>query len=814
MSINRTTYQFPFTHYPAVRLVLLCIAGILIAEFTGISWIAALSVTLSVFAAALTLEWIKRKTLRTEAGTLAVLMYLLFILCLGMSVTSLQESRSGMSMVEEKLPAVFGADTLRWHGRVTEASLSAGGTMAVFITADSVKTPSGRLITTQRINTQIRYFRADSATAAAFQPGDYIVASGVPSEVPQRRNPHDFDVRSWLAGMGIFVQAVGHGTPEITQKAGPFHWGWWRTRVREGINRVFSEQQAPLAQAILIGQRTGLDTELRQDFSRAGIAHLMAVSGMHVGFVLIPLWFVIPYFWKMRGGSVAGLLLICITLFLYAGITGFSPSVQRASVFALFIAIARLFRYRRDPVNLTGLAALLILLVDPSSLFQIGFQMSFGAVLTIFVMLPVLERLFSQEHRRRWYARVIQLTVLSLFIQFALMPILIHRFHEFSLIGPFMNTIAAPITQLLFILGFAGVFTGMMYEQAGILLTLPADYLTMLLARLTTWSASLPGAYIEARLGSLWMYPFWVSLFGFFACLFNPALRFKALILCGIIGIVWQIDGVRNQHTQEHLQLTFFDVGQGDAVLIQTAEGRNYLYDTGMWSPFGNSGERFILPHLRAEGIRKLDGIFLSHPHADHIGGLLPILENVEVDVIYDPGFEYHSAIFAGYRAAAGRKEIPVVIPSPGEVIWLDERTPAYVLGPLPGLSSSNPNEHSLVIQIHYGRQRVLLTGDAEQQAETLLARQYGELLKSDLYKAGHHGSRTSSHDFFLEYVQPRKTVVSNALNNRYNHPHPEAARRILQHSDRERLFYTALDGAQIFRLDGAEIEYVNWRDK
>jgi len=761
---------------------------------------------------AASLEIIKNRTYNITTGGLAACFYLLFVMALGFTAAQIQDQRGGASETEKLIPGLFASDTLSWYGRVEEHSLNAGGTLSAELLADSVKTPGGRIITRERIRTQFRYFRADSVLAESFRAGDYVRINGIPSEIPDRRNPHDFDVRSWLNGRGIFIQNTGTGMPEVLHQAKATHWGWWRVSVRNGIDRVFSAEQAPLARAILIGYRAGMDPDLRRDFSRAGIAHLMAVSGMHVGFVLIPLWFIIPFFWGSRAGRIGGLVLITVVLFLYAGITGFTPSVQRASVFAFFIAIARLYRFRRDPVNLTGVAALVILLVDPSSLRQIGFQMSFAAVLTIFVMLPVLERMFSPVNRRRWYARIIQLTVLSVFIQLALMPILIHHFQEFSLIGPLMNTIAAPITQALFIWGFAGVFIGMIHETTGIIFTLPADYLVLLLDLITRQSATLPGAYIETRLSSLWMYAFWFCLFGAMASMFNAALRYKMLILCGLTGLVWQADlAFQGQH-HNALQITFFDVGQGDAVLIQTAQGRNYLYDTGLWSPFGNSGDRFILPHLRAEGIRHLDGIFLSHPHADHIGGLIPILENISVDVIYDPGFEYHSAIFAGYRAAAERKQVPVVTPSPGDTIWLDELTPAFVFGPLPGITSGNPNEHSLVIQIHFGSQRVLLTGDAEEQAETLLARKYGNLLDSDIYKAGHHGSRTSSHSFFLDYVQPRKTVVSNGLNNRYNHPHPEASWRILQHSDRERLFYTALEGAVIFRLDGTDIETVDWR--
>lgn len=815
MRVSRESYTFPFSHYPAVRLVLLFAAGIVMAGFTAPSPVVLFSLSGFLLVVCGLLHHRIRKSPNVSLGTALTVLYLLLIMSLGFTARGLQKYDEQFPKAEERLAQLHAADTLNWFGRVDDARLSPDRSLSVFMRVDSVQVTTGETVLNKTFNTQIRYFRADSLFTSQIESGSLMKLRAVPSAIPAKRNPHDFDVRSWLNGLGIYVQATGvmDGQSQILRQPNWRDWGWWRSGMRNGIARVFDEDQTPLAQAVLIGYRSGLDSDLRQDFSRAGLAHLMAVSGMHVGFVLIPLWFIIPFFWRYKYGSIAGLLLVTVVLFLYAGITGFSPSVQRASVFAFFIALARLYRYRRDPINLTGLAALLILIVNPSSLYLIGFQMSFGAVLTIFVMLPVLERLFTPRNRTLWYARIVQLTLLSVCIQLALMPILIHRFNEFSLIGPLMNTLAAPVTQVMFIWGFAGVFLGMIHEQAGVWFNLPANYLTALLAWLTTTSANLPGAFITARLHSLWIYPLWIALFAAAATMFKPALRFRMLIVCGLLAVGWQGDLLWQKHREAPaLQLTFFDVGQGDAVLIETAHGKRYLYDAGLWSPFGNSGDRFILPHLRAEGITRLDGVFLSHPHADHIGGLIPIIREIEIGVIYDPGFEYHSAIFAGYRAAAREQGIRIEVPEMGDTIWLDESTPALVLGPHPDISSSNPNEHSLVVQIVYGNQRVLLTGDAETQAERLLAEQFGELLRSDVYKAGHHGSRTSSHEFFLEYVQPEKAVVSNGLRNRYNHPHPIAAWRMLQHTGEERLLYTALEGAVILRLDGENIHRVEWR--
>ena len=626
---------------------------------------------------------------------------------------------------------------------------------------------------------------------------------------PGPRNPHQFNYRAFLSRQNIHMQLFANDV--LHKHAGPPSRFWTRQQLRfsRSVDQLFSGENIPLARAVLMGDRSGLDADVRTAFSRAGLAHLMAVSGMHVGFLLMPLWFVLPWFRRSGLFITIGLLLTGVVLLTYAGITGFSVSVSRASVMSFGLAVARLFHKPGTSLNILGTAALILLLHDPLMLFDVGFQLSFLAVLVILTTLPQTRFLLPTKYRYGKIAGLFQFLMLSILVQGALYPILIHTFNEFSVAGPMANLLAVPMVQVLFLLALLSLLVSVAHLPSAALLNVPGDFLLFRLSELALAIGSHPAAWMQGVLPGWWVYGLWFFAFGLLASARLPRIRWKMAAGLMVFLVAMQGDRFIDSQRVPVLRVTFFDVGQGDALVLQTPAGRTFMYDTGAWTPTYDAAERVLLPELKAMGIKQLDGIVLSHPHADHIGGTTTLLQYIPVDTIYQPALSSETAVWNRYMAEASQRGIPVREVGTGDRIGYEPGFHMLVVSPDKDLPARDPNNQSVAIMALYGDTRMLLTGDAEKEAESRMHRRFGSFLASELLKAGHHGSRTSSHHDFLNVVRPKQIVISLGLRNRYNHPHPEATARL--RATGASLYFTSLQGAIRFQNDGTSFRYIPW---
>jgi competence protein ComEC len=639
--------------------------------------------------------------------------------------------------------------------------------------------------------------------------GDRVQFLSTNIPISGKRNPLDFNYKAYLESQNILLQLKADSLIRIYPNTKRTEWIWWREKALALVDQNFSEQTAPIAKALLIGFKQDLDTRSKSAFARAGLSHIMAVSGLHVGFIIAPFWLLIPYFWTRKYGKAYGLALLVGILLCYAGLTGFSPSVSRASVMAFFLTYGKLYHKINDSINLTAAAAITLLIIDPEQLFQIGFQLSFSAVIIILLILPVVQKSLPYWVRVRWFGKPLMVVIVSLVVQFGLYPLQVYYFGEISLVSPLANALFVPLLGLIVPLSLLALILSAIVPVAGFWLNIPSNYFLEGMRRFVMSASSWDWAWTTATLDNSFFFVFWLILILTIASWHIASLRWKllnGLMVAGCILMAWSL---AQQFKPAELTVTYFDVGQGDAALLHTPAGKNILIDAGVWSPGYNSGRGVIIPHLRASGIDKLDAVVLSHPHSDHIGGIVDLINEVEIGMIYNSGYRYDSELYKSYVELADKKGVPVKSVKEGDTLDIDPSMLILVLGPEKTVYTSDPNEHSVMLNVIYGESEFLFTGDAGVHQEERVINKYLDLLDADVLKVGHHGSRTSSGLEFLDKVTPEYSIISLSEPNRYRHPHKEAIQR-LSTTDSDLLF-TSLEKAIILRSDGKTIRRVFW---
>ena len=794
-------YRFPFASYPAVRLALLLSVGITIDYQTGLStllWTSLFAVLSLIY---LTTESIYQKALNSKAYNAAIICYLGMIVSFGGCWHSYFDFRSPPTKAQ--VINTYTWEELTFTGTIKQVKQTSTGKYQIDVAVDTTLFP-GKHVWPRSYRLRAVLDPDDTAMPSAMQLGNRFVFSATVYPLEEKRNPSQFNYKKYLASQNIYSQVGIREIHNISTSHKTLSWVYLRQQVLEAIENNFSKENAPLAKALLIGYKNELDRSEKITFSRAGLSHIMAVSGLHVGFIIAPFWLIIPLFWGWRGGKQLGIFMLVGALFFYAGLTGFSASVTRASIVGIFLAYGKLFHKVRDSKNLTAVAALIILLLNPSELFSIGFQLSFGAVYVILLTAPVIQRQLPDWVKYRWFGTPVMVVIISFIVQVGLFPLLAYYFGEFSIVGPLANAFVVPFLGLVVPYALLMLLITKISAVAGHILNTPVDFFLSQLNWFVEMSVSWPWSWIQVHVESLLFFMIWANCIFLVASLLIPKLRWKAVILLLALLCINQGKKVIQKLRPATLELTIFDVGQGDAALVTTPNNKHFLIDTGRWQPDYNSAKYIIIPHLKKEGIEKLDAIFLSHPHADHIGGTIDLIESIPVDTIYNSGASYDSKLYHKYKRKAAEQQIPVVEVRHGEQIPLDPALRLFIYGPTDSASESNVNNHSLVLEIIYGKTELLFMGDAEAAQEKRLLQNYPSHLDTDFLKVAHHGSKSSSSNKLLEKISAQFGVVSLARRNQFEHPHPEAVRRL--RSNISNLYFTSLKGAMQFHSDGYTI--------
>lgn len=664
-----------------------------------------------------------------------------------------------------------------------------------------------------------------------FRYGDRVRLNGQMYRPTAERNPGEFNARAYYEAQGIsyLMRVRGHSNVTIVDSTfrGDLFDGMMkylvlplRVYILTLIDKTIGGEEGELLKGILIGERSGLPFSTRTAFVNSGIAHILAVSGSNV--VVVYAFFAM-FFSLLRIPRVPAILLNCVMLVLYMLLTGSQPPIVRATIMGLVVLLGKLSGGRSNSLNAIGVAALGILVFDARQLYDVGFQLSFAAVVSIIYFYPIVNAWILKLSGDSWWRKGVvgslQISAVTLVATLGTLPLTAIYFGKVSVVGLLTNIVVLPLVGFSVSLGFVSTLFGFWAYSVAEAFAAVNYILLWLILEMAKYSGNVSWAYIETlNFKPVHALPFYLATVLVFHWHIRKVVRVAGILLLASLNLFLIVPpGRLDLLPPDRLRVSFIDVGQGDAALVEFPGGRTMLIDAGMRSEEYDAGEHIVVPFLKRRGIKVLDWMVASHPHADHIGGMLHVFEKVDVKEVIESGQPARDSIFIGYRYAVEREQAAVRHARAFDSALTINGVRLYFLYPTHNVvtpdtfyTSLNLNNTSVVMKLRYGETSWLFTGDLEQEGEAELVSLFGPFLKSDVLKVGHHGSRTSSTDQFIRHVRPSYAVISVGRNNKFNHPSESVVQR-LQDVDAE-VLRTDEEGAIVFESDGKDIERVVWR--
>lgn len=679
------------------------------------------------------------------------------------------------------------------------------------------------------------------------KPGNVILVKTTLQNFRKATNPGQYDEYKYQKSHGLDVMAYSEELVILDDKT-----DWLactlqgvKNRVAKIYDKILGEKEASVIKAMVLGEKSGLDREIKNLYSENGIAHILAISGLHismVGMIIYQIlkWVLLRIAWEKMVPMVSVKLSVFLTEFLssvsavlliilYGKMTGFGVSTNRAVVMFLLSLLAGLVGRTYDLATGMSLAVLIILFREPLYLYDSGFLLSFGAIFGIVILLPVLEMFFADVDREKKRSRrkkeistmeklcsVIRGRIragflVSMAIFVITFPIVIKTYFSYPLYGIFLNLLIIPLMSVLLP---TAVFMGILGIFSTELAAVPAIFVTWILKFYETIcviTGELPGA---------------IQLTG------SPSVQ-KIVFYCAVLGIVlltgyWKkyhhygsiatfplfcavLIGCMYRQPPSGLKVTFLDVGQGDSIVMELPGGGAVTVDGGS-SDVSGVGEYRMAPFLKSERVSKVECAFLTHMDADHINAIRELLEMERGN---GRGiFIINLAVPAVLKENENWREIKELAKEKGTgILYLRAGDEFEIQGvrfqcmhPSEEFIDASENAASLVMKIDYKEFDLLLTGDVEGKGEMeLLENWREELNQTDVLKVAHHGSRNSTSEEFLQECQPEISIISCGEGNRYGHPHQELMERL--HERKSEILTTEESGAIIINTDGLKME-------
>ncbi|HUG63838.1 MAG TPA: DNA internalization-related competence protein ComEC/Rec2 [Gaiellaceae bacterium] len=656
--------------------------------------------------------------------------------------------------------------------------------------------PARTSVWATRVIAVARSFRAESLRERALlvlpagrsPPRGALIEATV--RVAEPRSERDgFDERGWLARQGIHVVLHASRWRETGRRGGiPGVGDRLRDRVEDAVGRGTDGVRRGIVLGVVLGEDEGLPADVQDDFRASGLYHLLAVSGQNVAFLAGGIY---ALGWLLRLSRHAREISILGVIAAYVLAVGWQPSVVRAGVAGALVSLAWLAARPRDRWHFLAVGALVLMLWMPTALLEPGFQLSFVAVAAIFVAVPRV---------RTWLdgypipSPVADALAVAGACGVATAPIVLFHFGEAPLYTVLANVIAFPAAPLVLGFGLLAAVVDPLSPSVAAGLAALAGWSAAWLELVARVVAGLPRARVDTRaalavlgLGA----GAWLGVRALRRLI--PAPRLVVVLAVGaalVYGSSWlAARPARAWEPPAGLRVTFLDVGQGDAVLLETPQAR-VLVDQG--PPEGNAARQLL-----EMGVRSLTAIVLTHPQRDHVGGAADVLRRIDVEQVLEPGLEVSGPEHEEAQRVARDRGVPIRVVRAGASFRAGGLA-LHVLWPAdPGSATEDPNANAVVLMATYGTTDVFLPADAESDVT-------GRLLLGavEILKVAHHGSEDPGLGGELRDLRPRVAVISAGRDNDYGHPHADTL-AALERSPGLATYRTDLDGRVVVEADG-----------
>lgn len=610
--------------------------------------------------------------------------------------------------------------------------------------------------------------------------GDLVEVSGLLLLPSEPSNPGDFDTRRWLRAQGLHATLAAN-QPEAVVVAGHERtlWNWLtigraavRHRAEDLIATRLRASNVAVAQSLLLGSRVELDRDLRRAFAESGTLHILAISGMNVGLLWIAISFMCRLF-RLPPEASAAIALILLPA--YALITDANPPVVRATIVAVVMVLGQLIGRTANHWNSLAVAALIVLIWNPSDLFNAGAQLSFIAVATILIMMRFLKSFHATDRldvqsgdpqtilwqlTHRLMQSLFEGFAISMAIWVTTSPLIASQFHLISPVGVVFTVLLNVPIGIMFCLGYAFLFLGLISPPVFGWLGSPFDFLL-------GWFLSAVEAASHFDFGHIYAPspPSWWMI-GFY--LLVPILiiwdhRQGRLFWSVRATLAWTILGLtislRPAHKTE-LTCTVLSVGHGLSVLVECPNGQTLLYDAGSMTGGGRAA-RTIETTLWASGHARLDAVLLSHPDADHCNALPELVDVVPIRTLlcHRSFLDWTQPPVASALEDSAKVGINIKLIAAGQQIQLDPNVTFKVLHPAPDFTGKTDNANSVVLCVQYAGRRILLSGDLEHDGLHRLLKE--PPVDSDILLSPHHGSTAANSRDLARWATPEWLLVS-----------------------------------------------------